>query len=76
MPKKEAAKPIQTKTNTKSGSVIAPPKRETRSEQILVRLTPSLKGRATKAAKSVKVPLTEAINQLLENWVNEQERGV
>jgi len=67
---KEVSQPFSEEKPIKS-SVVAPPKKETRSEVIIVRVTPSLKARATKAAKAAEVPLTEAINQLLDQWINE-----
>jgi predicted HicB family RNase H-like nuclease len=53
--------------------VVPPPKKETRSNQIILRVRPSLKTRIEALCKKHGISLSEAINQLFEAWLSENE---
>ena len=56
-----------------SGIVIKPDKKEVRSKRINLIITPSLYKAARKKCKSIGISLNECVNQLLSNWVIDEE---
>jgi|GEM_PF-3105951 len=50
--------------------VVPPPQREARSQRKQILLQPSLHDRAEVKCKKIGISMNEAINQLLENWVD------
>jgi hypothetical protein len=76
-PSIEPARRIETNQATpepqRRALVVPPPKKETRSHQIILRVRPSLKTRIEALCKKHGISLSEAINQLFEAWLSENE---
>ena len=53
--------------------VVPPPKKETRSDNLMIRIRPSLKARAEALCRAQQVTISEAVNQLFEQWISDNE---
>lgn len=56
-----------------SPMVVFPEQREPRSQRKQILLQPSIHKRAEAKCKRLNISMNEAINQLLENWVSQDE---